>query len=390
MKSADPSATKSLHRLLERQIKRCFDSASKIPKNLKMFIEAVNKAYKKMEFEYELLERAQELNEKELEKQIRQKELILSSAAEGIFGINLSGNITFMNSAGANSLGYKNHELIGKNFKSINSKDRNKSASDRGGCPILQNLKEVVFHRIGVTSFLRKDGSSFPVEYTCSSLVEEDMIVGAVIIFEDITERKQAEEKLKLYAREMEHSNSIKDALIEDLQELKKQLEISAKTDHLTKLLNRRGMIEQIDYERLRFHRNKKAFTFVIADIDHFKKINDSFGHDAGDFILSSVAKKLKESLRGQDIVARWGGEEFLILLPETDLSGGILFAEKFRSTIEQSAFLFSKNSLHVTMSFGLSIFETPNMDLDACIKRADECLYKAKSEGRNRVISNS
>src|SRR3990167_6461732 len=99
MKNEASSAIRTLHRLLERQVNRHFGSSPQIPKNLKEFINAINKAYEKMDFEYMLLERAQELNEKELEKQIRQKELILSSAAEGIFGINLSGKVTFINSA---------------------------------------------------------------------------------------------------------------------------------------------------------------------------------------------------------------------------------------------------------------------------------------------------
>lgn len=343
-----------------------------------------------MDFEYTLLERAQELNEKELEKQIRQKELILSSAAEGIFGINLSGKVTFINSAGAKTLGYENNNmLIGKHVSSIKFEKGLNSNPGNEECSFLHTLRNVVFHRAGITSFARKDGSSFPAEYTCSSVVEGEMVAGAVIIFEDITERKNAEEKLNLYAQKLEHSNSIKDVLIGELQELKKQLEVCAKTDPLTKLLNRRGMLEQIEHERSRFLRSKKTFAFILADIDHFKNINDSYGHDAGDFILSHVAKRFKETLRGQDMVARWGGEEFLIMLPETDLNGGRLFAEKFRSTIEQTTFPFNDKDLHITMSFGLSLFDDPDMDIDACIKKADECLYKAKSSGRNKVISN-
>lgn len=204
----------------------------------------------------------------------------------------------------------------------------------------------------------------------------------------DDTERKRAEEKLKVYTSKLERSNTIKDSLIEELQELKKKLEVSAKTDPLTGLANRRGMIEKVEYERFRFNRNKKAFAFVISDIDHFKKVNDTYGHDAGDFVLRHVAHHFKDFSRKQDVVCRWGGEEFLMLLPETDLNGAILLAEKFRARIEKEAFEHNGQVLRITMSFGLSIFEESDQDIDACIKRADKCLYIAKVSGRNRIIS--
>lgn len=204
---------------------------------------------------------------------------------------------------------------------------------------------------------------------------------------EDITERKNTEEKVKIYAAELEQSNKDKDHLIKELQFLKTQLEISAKTDPLTGLLNRRGMNEQIEQVKIRYARHKTPFTFIITDIDHFKRINDTFGHDAGDYILREIAKGLKESLRKQDIIARWGGEEFLILLPETDLRGGITLAEKFRSRVEKELFRHKQHDIRMTMSFGVSAYEETG-DIDTCIKRADECLYKAKNTGRNKVIT--
>lgn len=204
----------------------------------------------------------------------------------------------------------------------------------------------------------------------------------------DDTERKRAEEKLKLYATKLERSNTIKDDLIEELQDLKGKLEISARTDPLTGLCNRRGMLEKVEYERLRFERSKKAFSFIISDIDHFKKINDTYGHDGGDFVLGKVSKCFRESLRSQDIACRWGGEEFLILLPETELQGAIILAEKIRSLIESMTFEHNAHVIRLTMSFGLSVYDEASSDMDGCVKRADECLYIAKASGRNRVIS--
>lgn len=379
-------AVKPLHRLLQRQIERYLGDTLNLSRKLKDFIDAVNKAYQKLDYEYSLLERAQELNEKELERQIREKELILDSAAEGIFGIDLNGKISFINQAGAKSLGYeRNRELIGKHCTIIKRISSGASVG-AGDSPIMEALRAVVVHRVVDTVFLRKNGSTFPAEYTCSSVVENEKIVGAVIIFEDITDRKTAEEKLNLYARKLERSNDLKDVLIEELQELKRKLEISAKTDHLTKLFNRRGMMEVMEYEKLRFERNKRPFVFILADIDYFKTVNDTYGHDAGDFVLCQVGRYFTEVLRALDTVCRWGGEEFLVLLPETDLHGGILLAEKLRAKIEGEVFTYNRHDIRVTLSFGLCAFGESCQNIDTCLNQADKSLYTAKKEGRNRV----
>ena len=205
---------------------------------------------------------------------------------------------------------------------------------------------------------------------------------------EDITKRRETDEKIKEYAAELEERNREKDQMIQELQQLKNQLEISAKTDPLTGLLNRRGMSEQIEQVKIRHERNKAPFTFIIMDIDHFKNINDTYGHDTGDYVLREIAKAMKDSLRKQDIVCRWGGEEFLVLLSDTDLRGGIILAEKCRSRIEKEPFHHKQANLRMTMSFGVSTYQETDLKVDACIHRADECLYEAKRTGRNKVVS--
>lgn len=205
---------------------------------------------------------------------------------------------------------------------------------------------------------------------------------------EDITKRKEAESRIKEYAAALEQGHKEKDLLIQELQHLKAQLEISAKTDPLTGLLNRRGMLEQIEQEKIRAERHKSHFSFIIMDIDHFKRVNDTYGHDAGDYVLREIAIHMKEFLRKQDILCRWGGEEFLVLLPDTDLRGGIILAEKCRSRVEKEVFNYNQKELHMTMSFGVSVRLEADMDMDTCIKRADECLYEAKNTGRNKVVS--
>ncbi len=164
------------------------------------------------------------------------------------------------------------------------------------------------------------------------------------------------------------------------------KLKLLANTDPLTKLLNRRGMAEKLNYEKIRHGRNKKPFSILLCDIDHFKKVNDTYGHSAGDYVLKEIAKILNEVSRKSDVFCRWGGEEFLALAPETDQIGGALLAEKLRTSVEETIFEFENHKISVTLSFGLSEY-TENHTIDSCIKIADRCLYLAKESGRNQMV---
>ncbi len=164
------------------------------------------------------------------------------------------------------------------------------------------------------------------------------------------------------------------------------KLEQIAKTDPLTHLSNRRDMIEKMVHEQKRFGRNGKSFVLVMADIDDFKNINDDNGHDCGDFILESLAKQMKSTVRQQDLTGRWGGEEFLMLLPETEIEGGVALANKIRKDIEATSYVFNEIKLELTMTFGVSVYDRP-MNIDKCIKMADEALYNGKRKGKNCVV---
>ena len=170
------------------------------------------------------------------------------------------------------------------------------------------------------------------------------------------------------------------------LRNLMKRLEYLARTDQLTGLSNRRDILTKIEQEIFRYQRNKRTFILIMCDIDHFKTINDTYGHDTGDCILINVAQALKEAVRNYDTVGRWGGEEFLIVLPETELADGIQVAEKLRLNVESKEFYYNEKKLKITISFGVSIYED-GMTIDTCIKRADERLYIAKETGRNKII---
>ena len=165
------------------------------------------------------------------------------------------------------------------------------------------------------------------------------------------------------------------------------KLKILSDKNHLTGLFNRRLMLKMLKFEKNRSIRNKKPFTLVMADIDHFKEINDSYGHNAGDKFLIGASKLLLKSIRKSDIVSRWGGDEFLILLPETGLSGGTDLANKLLEIFRKKVFKYSNIKINITMSFG--VFEyTKDKSINECIKSVDDLLIRAKQTGKDRVVT--
>jgi diguanylate cyclase (GGDEF)-like protein len=177
--------------------------------------------------------------------------------------------------------------------------------------------------------------------------------------------------------------------LIMDLREMNEKLDTLSKTDTLTQLSNRRDILTHLDAEKNRFERSGMTFSLIIADIDHFKKFNDTYGHEAGDCILKEVSDLLRQNTRPEDTVARWGGEEFLILLPNTKLKGAETLATKLKNTINKKSFSIGNSKQKVTLSFGVNTYQGPE-SIDECIKKADECLYTAKKKGRNQVVANN
>ncbi len=192
----------------------------------------------------------------------------------------------------------------------------------------------------------------------------------------------KAREELKTYAESLE-------MLSQQLLNKTKELNESVRTDFLTGLATRLHIMEKLHEEVHRAGRGKKSFAVIISDIDHFKKINDTYGHECGDIVLSSIAKILKDTIRAQDVLARWGGEEFLFLLPETDEAGAAILAEKIRSILGASSIRYSGKDIAVTMTFGVSDFDIKS-GIDTTISKADRALYRGKNLGRNRVVTYS
>ncbi|MFP5349556.1 MAG: GGDEF domain-containing protein [Gammaproteobacteria bacterium] len=158
-------------------------------------------------------------------------------------------------------------------------------------------------------------------------------------------------------------------------------------TDPLTRLMNRRGITVSLIDAMAQAERYDHPLSIAMADIDHFKSVNDSHGHDAGDKVLVDVAALLSEALRMPDKVGRYGGEEFLVVLPHTALAQAKKIAERMRAAVEGWTFEHGVNKNHVTISIGLTQYRKGE-DLEQLLSRVDQALYQAKSAGRNKVIT--
>ncbi|MEM5947139.1 diguanylate cyclase [Spirochaetia bacterium 38H-sp] len=174
----------------------------------------------------------------------------------------------------------------------------------------------------------------------------------------------------------------------EQLKNINKKLERTARTDPLTGLGNRREMEERLDAEMGRSSRTGSPFSIIMADIDSFKSFNDNFGHDCGDYVLVKVSQLFKHNLRKQDTISRWGGEEFLILLPDTKKEGALIAAEKLRRKIEEATFLFDGKEHKVTLTFGVAAYDNKANSVYEYIKKADQALLLGKASGKNCVYS--
>lgn len=156
--------------------------------------------------------------------------------------------------------------------------------------------------------------------------------------------------------------------------------------DGLTQVHNKRHFQESLEREFARSKRYGNPFSLVLFDIDHFKKINDTYGHLAGDEVLRKLGPLLKKRVRTNDIVARVGGEEFAVILPEAGQAGGLALAEKLRSLVESEEFIYNGILVPVTVSLGVASYEAHTENAEAVVSLADEKLYEAKRGGRNRV----
>lgn len=168
-------------------------------------------------------------------------------------------------------------------------------------------------------------------------------------------------------------------------QRLYYDLQLAADTDELTRLLNRRAMLRLLEQETSTHNRQGQTFAIVLIDVDHFKEVNDQYGHDGGDMTLVHIAKILKTRcrLRNTDFASRWGGEEFLILLSKVGTKEALRIAERLRTEVEQTP---TVSGIRITISLGIAVIASHGDSVEVLITAADRALYAAKKSGRNQV----
>ena len=175
-------------------------------------------------------------------------------------------------------------------------------------------------------------------------------------------------------------------ALEEGLLKAQAELSVFATQDTLTGLWNRRRILEQVSSELLRARRDDRPVSVAMIDIDHFKRINDAHGHPVGDTVIREVAARLRSVLRDYDAIGRFGGEEFMVVLPGCDEHAGVLAATRVLQAIARTPVATAAGPLDVRVSIGISCTDFTLTDADALIQHADDALYRSKAAGRNRV----
>ncbi|MDD3813146.1 MAG: diguanylate cyclase [Desulfocapsaceae bacterium] len=286
-----------------------------------------------------------------VEKQ-RNIQSIANTMNDGLYVMNNKGVITFVNATASEILGYPRHELLGQEAHSLFHLQENSNCS-LSECPIF-NVLLTNTNYTGEEVFRRKDGSSFVAEVSSEPMFKKEKIVSAVTIFRDITKRKKMEE----------------------------QLFHLCNVDPLTNAFNRRYFLQILEIEVQKAKRYGTQFVLAMGDIDHFKKVNDTFGHEAGDRVLKEIVASIHERIRSVDVFARWGGEEFVLLLANISLPVAVPLVENILANIRLLD--FGEVGL-VTVSFGVTDYHQEDT-IDILLNRADRLLYEAKGAGRNCI----
>ncbi len=170
------------------------------------------------------------------------------------------------------------------------------------------------------------------------------------------------------------------------LVEMTRSLELATRIDPLTGLANRRDISEKIEQEHSRAQRHQRTYSLIMADVDNFKLVNDTYGINCGDDVLFEISCVLRECVRNEDICSRWGGEEFLFLLPETGIDGALSVAQKISQSIAMTEFKVSKPGIRVTVSLGVGEF-VAGQSVNDCLKKVEKALLQAKENGKNCFV---
>lgn len=286
--------------------------------------------------------------------------LILRSAGEGIFGIDNDGNTTFVNPAAAKMLGFNESELIGKAIHDlVQYKNQDGSPYPRVKSPLHMTTKYNTTYHIRDEVFWRKNGTYFYVEYVITPLVDRGVTTGAVVVFNDVTQQRELEQKLARMAH----------------------------YDALTGLPNRISFLEKLSSAIDTARSNQRMLAICFIDVDNFKQINDSLGHTVGDEILKFIPKLLELELTKTDYLARLGGDEFAVILEN------VISIDYIKLTLQRFIKVLNKpikienHEIMATLSIGIATYPTAGDTANELIKNADIAMYKAKEFGKNTFV---
>ena len=286
-------------------------------------------------------------------KQEQYLRLIADTMDDSLYVMDKDGTITFANLAASEALGLSGNALDGKIAHYLFHHHGSKEKTPLTDCPIYTVIHAGERYE-GEEWFCRADGTPFLVEVASQPMLQGRKVIGSVTVFRDITERKRLETQLTL---------------------------LSA-TDPLTGAFNRRHFLQMLEAELHRAERYGTPFSLIMLDVDHFKRVNDTFGHEVGDRVLQELVKLIWGRIRNSDILARWGGEEFMLLLINTSLDAARNLATTLREELRGCAI---GGVGRVTASLGVTCHQ-PGDSSDTLLIRVDQLMYQAKEAGRDRI----
>ncbi|CAG37038.1 sensor domain-containing diguanylate cyclase [Desulfotalea psychrophila] len=302
-------------------------------------------------------ERIRVINARKRMKQANEfSKAIATQIGEGLIVLDFHGNFLMINRMAEKLLGWQEAELFHKHIGLLIPEFKESEKESL----LSSTIKANACRRIEPFYIPQKDGQIIPVSLTISPMYNQGTVTGAIIIFQDIAERLLAEEQLKL----------------------------AASHDSMTGAKNRAELERLMDLEIEQSARKKTACTFLMIDIDYFKKINDSYGHLVGDQVLKEMSHYIRSTLRKSDIFGRYGGEEFVIILPQEDLQHSRKIAERLRLGIKENSLQNNTLKKAMTVSIGLASYPEHGRTSKDILLQADEALYIAKKQGRDRIVT--